>query len=39
VARELRSLGFEASALDGGYNAWRAAYPVEPIPGRESVTV
>lgn len=24
------SAGFDAAALEGGYNAWRAAYPVEP---------
>jgi rhodanese-related sulfurtransferase len=33
----LRSLGFEATALRGGFNAWRAAYPVEPIAEREVV--
>jgi hypothetical protein len=25
-------LGFDASALLGGYNAWASAYPVEPKP-------
>jgi hypothetical protein len=30
VVRELQSLGFRAAALQGGYNAWKAAYPVEP---------
>jgi rhodanese-related sulfurtransferase len=30
VARQLRSLGFDAAALLGGYNAWRSSYPVEP---------
>jgi rhodanese-related sulfurtransferase len=30
AARLLQSLGFDAAALKGGYNAWRAAYPVEP---------
>jgi hypothetical protein len=30
VARQLLSLGFDTAALEGGYNAWRAAYPVEP---------
>jgi hypothetical protein len=30
VARELRALGFDAAALQGGYNAWRETYPVEP---------
>jgi rhodanese-related sulfurtransferase len=27
----LRSLGFDAAALQGGFDAWRTAYPVEPI--------
>jgi hypothetical protein len=30
VARQLRMHGFDAAALLGGYNAWRAVYPVEP---------
>jgi hypothetical protein len=30
VARQLRTLGFEATALTGGYAAWRARFPVEP---------
>jgi rhodanese-related sulfurtransferase len=30
VARKLRDLGFDASALLGGYNAWAREYPVEP---------
>jgi hypothetical protein len=30
VARQLLALGFDAAALTGGYQAWRAAYPVEP---------
>jgi hypothetical protein len=30
VARQLRARGFDAVALKGGYDAWRAAYPVEP---------
>jgi hypothetical protein len=29
VARQLRELGFDAAALKGGYNAWRAKYPIE----------
>jgi hypothetical protein len=33
VARQLLSLGFDAAALAGGYNAWRAAYPVEAKGG------
>jgi hypothetical protein len=31
VARQLQSLGFEAAALKGGWEAWRAAQPVEPV--------
>jgi rhodanese-related sulfurtransferase len=30
VARELREHGFNAAALEGGYNAWKAEFPVEP---------
>jgi len=30
VARQLRALGFDAAALLGGFNAWRANHPVEP---------
>jgi rhodanese-related sulfurtransferase len=30
VAHQLQELGFNAAALLGGFNAWRAAYPVEP---------
>lgn len=30
VARTLKDLGFPAAALQGGYNAWQARYPVEP---------
>ncbi len=33
VARRLHDLGWEAAALREGYNAWKAAYAVEPIPG------
>jgi len=29
VARQLLALGFDAAALQGGYQAWRATYPVE----------
>jgi rhodanese-related sulfurtransferase len=29
VAQQLRSLGFNASVLEGGFDAWRAEYPVE----------
>lgn len=30
VSRHLQELGFQASALQGGYKAWEAKYPVEP---------
>jgi rhodanese-related sulfurtransferase len=29
VARQLIELGFDAVALEGGYNAWRQRFPVE----------
>jgi rhodanese-related sulfurtransferase len=29
VAQQLQDLGFEARALLGGYDAWKAQYPVE----------
>jgi len=31
VAQQLRDLGFDAAALAGGFDAWRAAHPVEPV--------
>jgi hypothetical protein len=27
----LQSLGFDAAALQGGFDAWRASHPVEPV--------
>jgi sodium/hydrogen antiporter len=30
VSRRLKALGFQASALEGGYKAWEAAHPIEP---------
>jgi rhodanese-related sulfurtransferase len=30
VARKLKKIGFEATALEGGYDAWKAEYPTEP---------
>jgi rhodanese-related sulfurtransferase len=30
VARRLNKLGFKAAALEGGFDAWKARYPVEP---------
>jgi hypothetical protein len=30
VALQLRQFGFQADALQGGLNAWRSEYPVEP---------
>jgi rhodanese-related sulfurtransferase len=32
VALHLRQLGVETVALDGGFDAWRALFPVEPTP-------
>jgi hypothetical protein len=32
VARFLQEHGIEAAALLGGWDAWRAEYPVEPAP-------
>jgi rhodanese-related sulfurtransferase len=29
VAQQLQDLGFEARALLGGYDAWKAEYPIE----------
>jgi hypothetical protein len=26
-------MGFSASALKGGFNAWKQGFPVEPVPG------
>jgi hypothetical protein len=31
VALELRAMGYEAYALEGGLKAWRALYPVEAV--------
>jgi len=31
VAQRLTSLGFEASALLGGFDEWRRHFPVEPV--------
>jgi rhodanese-related sulfurtransferase len=28
--RRLNKLGFKAASLDGGFDAWKARYPVEP---------
>jgi rhodanese-related sulfurtransferase len=36
VARKLNKLGFEASALEGGFDAWKAKYPTESAE-REAV--
>ena len=34
AARLLQNLGFEATALLGGYEAWKSRYPVEPADRR-----
>jgi len=31
VAQQLRELGFAATALAGGFDDWKALYPVEPV--------
>jgi rhodanese-related sulfurtransferase len=31
VAQQLKDMGFQASALEGGFHAWRDLYQVEPI--------
>lgn len=31
MARKLRALGHDAVVLEGGFTAWRAAQPVEPV--------
>jgi len=36
VARKLKKLGFEATALEGGFDAWKAEYQTEPAE-REAV--
>jgi rhodanese-related sulfurtransferase len=35
VARRLNKLGFKAAALEGGFDAWKARYPVELIQREE----
>jgi rhodanese-related sulfurtransferase len=30
VARRLNRLGFKAAALEGGFDAWKGRYEVEP---------
>jgi rhodanese-related sulfurtransferase len=30
-------MGFDASALEGGFNAWKAKYSVEPVPTEQTV--
>ena len=32
MARKLQTLGYDAVALRGGFSAWRATEPVEPLP-------
>jgi rhodanese-related sulfurtransferase len=31
VARKLNRIGYEATALEGGFDAWKADYPTEGI--------
>jgi rhodanese-related sulfurtransferase len=35
VARRLNKLGFKAAALEGGFDVWKARYPVQPVPEEE----
>jgi hypothetical protein len=30
-------MGFDASALEGGFDAWRVKYPVEPVETEQTV--
>jgi hypothetical protein len=30
-------MGFDASALEGGFDAWRESYPVEPVETEQTV--
>jgi rhodanese-related sulfurtransferase len=30
-------MGFDASALEGGFDAWRAKYPAEPVETEQTV--
>ncbi|CAA9437393.1 MAG: hypothetical protein AVDCRST_MAG78-2131 [uncultured Rubrobacteraceae bacterium] len=30
-------MGFRASALEGGFDAWKAKYPVEPVERERAV--
>jgi rhodanese-related sulfurtransferase len=34
VARKLNKIGFEATALEGGFDAWKEVYDVEPAERR-----
>jgi len=36
VARRLKKMGYEATALEGGFDAWKAEYPTES-PRAEAV--
>ena len=31
AAQQLREMGFDAAVLKGGFGAWRARFPTEPI--------
>jgi rhodanese-related sulfurtransferase len=31
VARKLNKIGYEATALEGGFDAWKAEYPTERV--------
>jgi rhodanese-related sulfurtransferase len=34
VARKLNKLDYEATALEGGFDAWKAEYPTESIQAK-----
>jgi rhodanese-related sulfurtransferase len=34
VARKLNKLGYEATALEGGFDSWKADYPTEGLQAR-----
>ena len=38
MAQQLRELGFNAVALDGGFDGWREKMPVEPHAMSEVVS-
>jgi rhodanese-related sulfurtransferase len=37
VARRLNKMGLDASALEGGFDAWKEKYSVEPVETEQTV--